>query len=150
MVQIEQTTQEHIDYLVQHICEDDKREVLGLGYTVEWAIKHSVDTALESACILWNGIPVLILGVGQSQPFDEEYCPWLLATDELPKHPVKVMKYSFLILNRWLSKYGKLSNYVDARHHRAVEWLAVLGAEMELQESYGPYARPYYKFTFGG
>ena len=150
MVQIEPITPAHIEYLSQNICEDDRREVLGLGFTVNWALKHSIETALESACILWNGIPVVILGVGQVNPFDEEYTPWLLATDELPKHPVKVMKYTYLILRRWISRYGKLSNYVDSRHTRAVEWLQALGAEMELHESHGPYGRPYYKFTFGG
>ena len=149
MVQIEQVTPLHIEYLIQNISDDDRREVLGLGLTVDWALKHSVETAVESACVSWNGIPVAILGIGQATPFEEEFTPWLLATDELPKHPVKVMRYSHAILRRWISRYGELMNHVDARHTRAIEWLSALGATLELEPSFGPYGRPYYKFTFG-
>jgi hypothetical protein len=149
MVQIEEVSETNFQYLVDNICEDDRREVLGLGHSVEWGLRHSIDTSIETACITWNGIPVLILGVGQMNPLDDEYNPWLIATDELPKHPVKVMKYSFKILKAWLDKYGKLVNYVDSRHERAVQWLQLLGATLEPAPDHGPYRRLYYKFTFG-
>lgn len=149
MVTIETPTEEHIKFLVANISKDDEREVLGLGVTVDWAVRHSLEVAKEAYCILWNGQPVTILGVGQLDPFQEEHSPWLLATDELPQHPVKVMRYSFIFLKRWLSRYGKLMNHVDARHTRAIEWLSALGAKLELEQEHGPYRRPYYKFTFG-
>jgi len=149
MVTIEIPTEDHIKYLVEHISKDDEREVLGLGLTVDWALRHSIETAEEVYCILWNGIPVTILGVGQAHPFDEYYTPWLLATDELPRHPVKVMRYSWAFLKKWLTKYGKLQNHVDFRHERARAWLEVLGAQFELEPEHGPYKRPYFKFTLG-
>jgi hypothetical protein len=65
-------------------------------------------------------------------------------------YPRLVMKYSRELITRWLTKYGPLTNFVDSRHIRAIAWLRHLGAEFDLLPEFGPYKKPFYKFSIRG
>lgn len=141
-------TEEDILYLLANISIEDKRELRAQAVDTEWAIRHSIELADESLAIIANGNCLCILGI-TSMGVSGTALPWLLGTDEMKNYPRQVLIYSRRIISRWKSYYPYMENWVDARHHRAINWLTHLGAKFEYHEHYGIYGRPFYKFSFG-
>lgn len=148
-IDIHYPTDEDVLELVANILPADRDEILALGYEIEWAIRNSIATSLEVGAIRADGKLAAITGVCQSNTLGERVYPWLVSTPELLRHPRAVVEYSRNILAAWLQVYPHMSNYVDQRHYRAVRWLRWLGAKLRPEPAFGPYARPFYHFTFG-
>jgi hypothetical protein len=138
-----------ISELLEGLLPADRAEILALGHDPEWAIRNSVETSLECVAIRGDGRLACLTGVGKSAALDDAVYPWLLSTDMILLHPKHCLKMSKLILNRWLAVHPYMTNFVDVRHERAIRWLTWLGANLELVDQYGPFKRPFYKFSFG-
>jgi len=142
-------TEEDILDLIKNISIEDKREILAQGVSVEWGVRHTLETSLEACAFRIEGKLAAMTGLCVNGVLVESVYPWLLGTPEMQKYPRLVLKYSRGILARWHAQYPCLTNYVDARHHRAIQWLTHLGARFEFIPEYGVYKRPFYKFSFG-
>lgn len=141
-------TEQDILDMIEGISLEDERELLAQGVEVEWAIRNSIKTASECVAALADGKLLCITGVSSENLTGDIY-PWLLGTDEMQKHPRAVLKYSRMLLQRWQARHPYMTNWVDARHHRAISWLTHLGATLEFIPQHGLYRRPFYKFSFG-
>lgn len=143
-------TEADIEELVANIAPDDAQEILGMGVSPEWGICNSIENSVEVVAIRDpKGRLACIVGLMQSQDLVPVYSPWMIGTVSMQEYPIQVLRLSKKILGRWKAQHPYMENYVDSRHTRAIGWLRHLGAKFELNPEYGPYRRPYYKFTFG-
>ena len=148
-LEIREPTEEDILELIENMSIEDRREILSQGISIEWGVRHTIETSTEAVAFRWDGKLAAITGLCVHGILIESYFPWLLGTPEMQKHPRKVLSFSRQILARWRAKHPYMVNYVDARHHRAISWLTHLGAKFEFIEKHGAYQRPFYKFSFG-
>lgn len=141
-------TTEDIEYLIKHLSVEDEREILCQGVSLEWAITSSIENSAEVVSIFDDDKLLCITGLVHDNGLVPRAYPWLLGTTAMQKYRRQVLLYSKKFILDWRTAYGKLENYVDARHHRAIQWLTHLGAELEFIEKHGIYQTPFYKFTF--
>lgn len=135
--------------LLENLLPADRQEILAMGFDPEWAIRNSVLTSLECVAIRGDGRLACLTGICETLALDPKVHPWLLSTDMILEFPRKTLVYSKRILSRWQLTHPYMTNYVDARHDRAIRWLVWLGARLTFEEHFGPYRRPFYKFEFG-
>lgn len=57
--------------------------------------------------------------------------PWMLGNDLIFKYPLTLMKTSRRIIDGMLNTYHILANFVDARNHRHIRWLKMMGFKFE-------------------
>ena len=135
--------------LVTKLSLEDRDELLIQAADPEWAIRYSIDSSVECVAVFGNGELACITGVNKDAGLVMQATPWLLGTDVMKKYPREVIRFSHLMLQRWSNQFPFMENYVDARHLRARRWLTFLGANGTLVPEYGPYKKPFYRFTFG-
>lgn len=148
-IKFEVPTHAHIEELKDGLSLEDRNELLAIGVGPDWGIPHSVAISLECVAVTINGKLVCITGVVQDTELTDHIYPWLLGTPLILKHRREVARYTRIILTRWMKRFPYMYNFVDLRHTRALAWLAHFGASFELVSEYGPYRRPFYKFSFG-
>lgn len=148
-IKFTQTTEADLEELAANILPADKTEILAMGFSVDWALRNSLKTSLEAVTCRANGEVACVTGVCQSIALSDTVAPWLISTPIILANPRPQLHYSRLILNKWRAEHPYMANYVDTRHFRAVRWLKWLGANLEDPIPFGPYARPFHKFTFG-
>ncbi len=119
-----------------------------MGFDPEWAVAHSVDSSAEVYSIFHHGELVSIIGIVDDGVTGISN-PWLLSTSLILNRPKEVVKVSRKLYHHFITRYGYLTNFVDQRHTRAIEWLRWLGARFTPVPEYGPYRRPFYQFEFG-
>lgn len=141
--------EEDIKELLVNLSREDRDELLIQAADPEWAIRHSIDSSIECVAVFGDGELACITGVNRDDGLVMQATPWLLGTEAMKKYPREVLKFSRLMLERWRSQFPFMENYVDARHLRARRWLTFLGANGTLVPEYGPYKKPFYRFTFG-
>ena len=140
-------TEEHILDLAENICEADRIEILGVGSDVLWGIQTSVETSDEScAAISEDGRVICLFGISSGMQLIGEGTPWFLSTEMVHKYRREVAVFSGRVLDKWLTEYPILTNYVDSRHTRAISWLRHMGATFTEVPGFGIYRRLYYKF----
>ena len=54
---------------------------------------------------------------------------WMVATDEIVKYQLSLIKYAKSLIAEWLEKYPVLLNRVDVRNTVHIKWLKWMGAE---------------------
>jgi len=142
-------TESHIQELLADLAEDDRQELLAQGVRPEWGIRTSIANSTEVVAISKGGKLGGITGLVETAGLAPQVYPWLLGTSFMQQHPVAIMKISKRLIARWRALHPYMYNFVDQRHTRAIAWLTALGAELEAIPAYGPYRRPFFKFTFG-
>lgn len=135
--------------LVENISPEDQMEIYALGFNPKFALDHAIENALDAVAIRKDDELACIVGISVEPGLFSEVTPWLVSTKLMRKHPRQVLELSKRIVARWRSLYPYMENYVDARHIKAITWLRHIGAVIHPEEPYGPYARPFHKFTFG-
>lgn len=142
-------TQADEEELIRELLPADRDEILALGFDPAWGVRNSVAASIECVAFRGNGRLICLTGVTQPTALGDVYHPWLLGTELMLRVPKELLKCSRTILDRWIAQFGHLENYVDARHERAIRWLAWLGADFTFIEKHGALRRPFYKFQFG-
>lgn len=142
-------SEEHVEFMLKEISWEDRREALAMGFSLEWVLRSSLKNSEQSMAILVDGELVCLLGVVFEDTLSAVATPWMVATPKMQLFRRPVLVYSKKVLSMWLEQYGYLENYVDARNHRTITWLTHLGASFEYLPYFGPYARPFYRFSFG-
>lgn len=101
--------------------------------THSWAVEIND----ELACLM-GVTPVSILsGIG---------CPWLLGSDEVPRHAGAFIKQTLIYIPLMLDAYPHLFNLVDARNTKAIRWLKRAGFNVMPPVPYGKSDMPFHPF----
>lgn len=138
-----------VDELVENMLPADYREIRALGYDPRFALEQSIANSVEYVAARVDGKLACITGLAVDSPLGEGAYPWLISTPVIFTNPLAFMRYTKKIVGHWQELYPFMANYVDERHCLAVRWLRHIGAEIHPAEPYGPYRRPFHRFTFG-
>ena len=145
------TTEEHILELSQTMRKDDIAEVwAGWHKTPLEALRISAEYTKQS----WTGLAddrvVCMFGIAQPSILSYVGAPWLLGSEELPKHFRTFLRGNKIYIKAIKKEFELLENYVDTRNTTAIRWLKWLGFELSSPEPYGVERRTFRKFTMKG
>jgi len=118
--------------------EADKREIAAnSGLAPEVALKESYATSSEIrlACHS-DGTPIAIFGIGPNPLQETMGIPWMVGTDELAKHSLPLVRDARKWVERQLSTYPILSNFVDSRNTTHLRWLRHIGFHIDETPKY--------------
>jgi hypothetical protein len=117
----------HVGYFAGRIREADKNEVeTGTGMPVTVALMGACERSEECWLVsqAGTGKPIAIFGLVESF---HSGIVWMVATNLLMKYPVRLMKISKRVIERWNQKHSLLHNFVDSRNEVHIEWLKHMG-----------------------
>lgn len=115
-------TQADIEYMARHLRPEDAREVeTATGESPEKVLPRFAGECY-TARRAPNDPPCVIFGC------DSDGVIWMLATPEVKRCPISVLREARYWIDHWSRKYGRVHNYVDTRNALHLRWLQYLGA----------------------
>jgi hypothetical protein len=131
--------------IVPYLRQADVEEIwASAGLSPAFAVAYSIAHSKDSWAVLLNGKPVAVFGVGEISA--ALGVPWLVATDEIERHPVRFYRTSKAVIVRMKERYAHLVNWVDARNTLSIRWLKWSGFTVEEPEPWGTYGMMFHKF----
>lgn len=125
----------------------DRAEVWALGrHDPMQAVVRSVAISDEAWVYLADGVPLAVFGVAPVAGHPGVGSPWLLGAVGVEKHARPFLALGRAYVARWLVRYGRLYNVVDARNARSIDWLRRLGFEFHPPVPVGPEQHPFLPF----
>ena len=119
------------------------------GVNPTFAVAYSIAHSKYRRAVLLNRKPVVLFGVGELPGSSETSgVPWLVATDEIEKHPVTFYRRSKSIISEMKHNYEYLTNWVDARNTLSLRWLKWSGFDIEDPAPFGSFGLMFHKFTW--
>lgn len=140
----------HAADLAANMRQEDRDEVMALaGQTPEQAVGMSMAISEEVWAGLADGRVLCLFGTAKVTALGDMVCPWMLSTDELPKHARKFLRHSKDVIAYWRDRHMRLSNAVDARYMTAIRWLRWLGFTVHEAMPMGPNKAMFHRVTIG-
>ena len=143
-------TKFHVQLLAPHMREADKREVWAAGHRRPFeALMYSLESSPRLAWTAVAGNDVLAMwGVGTAGHSAGQGSPWLLGSVRLytPRYRRELARRSKVFVKEMARQFELLVNYVDARNHESVRWIAWCGFTVFPTEPYGPDGVLFHRF----
>jgi len=137
-VSIVVATQEHIDTMKGSLRESDERACwVTAHYTANEGLQSSFDISDLCWVALVDGVPVACCGVGRRTMLSLRGIPWLLATNDIRKAGLKIVRHSRFLIRQMLDKFDFLETWVDARNKVSITWLKWCNFKLEEAEPIG-------------
>ena len=123
---------DHIPHIAAHMRQADRDEVAAShGITPLAAMEMSLRRSRRAWTIMSPaGVPVGMFGVGDTNILAGVGSPWLLGTDELPRHAIIFLRQCPYWVGQLLEGYTVLRNCVDDRNKLSIRWLKWLGFDV--------------------
>lgn len=141
------TTPEHVRYIAAHMREADKQEVwLATGCPPGLVLPRAVGISREVWTAVVDGVPAAIYGYSLTPT--GEGIPWMLGTDEVPRHQRALVARGREIVRYIDTQCRCQVNLVHAENTRAIRWLKALGYSLEAPVKHGPFEAlfiPFYR-----
>ena len=136
--------------LAPRVRAADRAELMdGWGHTPAFALTEGV---LGSDRV-WSGFAdrdlVCIFGVAPVPRSAGTGVPWLIGSDLILRHQRAFLRRNRAKLAEMQALYPVLRNWVDARNHAALRWLAWLGFTIDPAGPMGPRGLPFHHFHRG-
>ena len=133
---------------------EDAAEVLASdGLSPVESIIQSWASSRETWTVRLNGEVAAMYGVALT-PYGTALTPvavaWLLTTTAVDRHPVTFFKESKRIVKELAERYGVLTNFVDARYGKALNWARRLGFDVQQVITFGRNGEPFNPISYGG
>ena len=143
--EIVEATEAHLEEAAANLRQADRDEL--------WASFHltpleAIKTAQSETTFasLADGKVLCIYGTWRPAATSLKGVPWMLSTNELPKHYRYFARGSKGYINYLKEHFLRLENYVDARNKLAVRWLGWLGFTVEPPTLFGAEQLPFHRF----
>ena len=133
---------------------EDAAEVMAShGLSPVEAIIESWANSKEAWTVRFNGEVAAMYGIVLT-PWGTALTPvavgWLLTTTAVDRHPVTFFKESKRIVKELAERYGVLTNFVDARYGKALNWARRLGFDVQQVITFGRNGEPFNPISYGG
>lgn len=136
-MKIYDVSEDHIRDTASNMRDGDRKECLDiLGLSPYNAVKQSVLQS-EEAYTGWRDGILGIIGVVPPSLLGDTAQPWMLTTNQLTKSPRVILKFTKPFIKRWLERYPRLVNYVDAEYTAALRWAKWSGFTIHEPAPYG-------------
>lgn len=137
--------------IVPRMREDDRREVVALGETVETAVLLAVTLSAGDAWLVtFDGEPAAIFGVVPCSLLMGHAVPWLLTTPVIDRFPKTFYKVSRTVLAQLRERYSLLGNMIDVRYKKSLRWARRLGFTVKDPKPQGPHGALFCEVVMGG
>jgi hypothetical protein len=149
--------------IVPYLRQADVDEMTdGIGVSPAWGVAYSIAGARPGGAArvgdpgpVTGGnapgppahIPVALFGIGPTLEKGVGV-PWLVATKEIERHPVRFYRISKKLFPSLAEGYERLVNWVDARNTLSLRWLAWLGFEMGPPTPFGVRGLDFHKMSW--
>jgi len=142
--------QKHFDVLInlKYRQNDYDEVVASSGMTPKEVLMATLDSQMECYVMVEKGEVFGVMGIALSDVFGA-VVPWMIATEEIMKHQLTLLKLSRKYVNEWKAKYKFLVNLVDSRNVSSIKWLEWLGFNVNKEGKWilcDPEV-PFYAFT---
>ena len=138
---------EHVEALALNMRRPDVDECWAAAHMAPYeALQRSVLVSDEPLTGLADGHVACIFGVSSLSPLSDDGHPWLLGSDDMDRHAIPLLRGSVRYVAAAAERYRTLSNYVDARNVKAVQWVAWLGFTVDEPKPYGIERLPFHYF----
>lgn len=128
--------------------EADKAEIWAEGhFDPKFALTSSIQNSSVSLTFLHNGAIVGMFGVSPDSMLATRAKVWMLTSEEIYNVKICFLKCSRWIIDKFLSLYPTLWNFVDARHEESIRWLRWVGAKIFDSVPYGIEKIPFHYFN---
>jgi hypothetical protein len=111
-----------------------------------FAVSYSIAYSRVAWAAELDGKPIAVFGVGTGE--NGAGIPWLVATNEIERHPVLFYRMSKRLFSSVRDGYTYLENWVDARNVLSLRWLKWLGFTIEKEEPRGPLGLMFHRAWF--
>lgn len=136
-------TPAHAAALAPLLRPEDAAELDALGVDAGEIIAASIANSLEAWTWMADDEPGAIFGVSSQQTMGAEGFAWVLTGRAVENHLLTFCRGYRFHVKRFADMFPRLVNYVDARHEKALRWLAALGFVIEPPAPFGPKAAPF-------
>lgn len=148
--EIVEATAEHAAALASTMRQEDRTEVwAAAGHTPAQALQNALAASAEAWTGLADGKVLCMFGVAKLSILGDMASPWMLSSEELPRHARAFLRVSRVVVARWRERYPHLVNFTDSRYKTAVRWLSWLGFTIHPAEPFGPDRVPFHRITIG-
>lgn len=148
-IKVRYSTRQDAEYLAKNMRQTDIREIWDSHHhTPETAMKIAVLDSLIAFTVERDDVPVIMFGIYPESICGVKASIWMLATDDMKKISLRVVRHSRRFVNMMLEYYPHLENYVSNDNKRSITWLRALGAKLYDPAPYGIEQKLFRKFTF--
>lgn len=135
---IEPATLEHVAMILPKLREADRIELSRTApFSVERQLELSVRCSWDAIAGFADDEIVVLAGVASHNRLLGIGCPWMVATDELPKHARVFLREDKKLIEKWLEIFPRLENWVDNDNVISQKWLKRLKFELDNPVAYG-------------
>ena len=138
---------EHGEYIAANIRQIDRKEIYYFGTLQPLpAIRMTAANAVAAWTVLVDDVPAMMFGINRRSHLSQVGVPWLLATDEVEKHPMRFAYASKVYFDRMVRAFPKMENHVLAENKVTIRWLKWLGFDMEEPAPFGAFQAHFRRF----
>ncbi|MDR1378537.1 MAG: hypothetical protein LBJ36_05745 [Synergistaceae bacterium] len=129
--------------ITPYLRSADTQEIVeGSGISPSLAVAFSIAHSSPGYAALLDGELVVVFGASPAGAPGVGVV-WLLATQEIERHPVRFYRESKRMFGNVAEKYETLINWVDQRNTLSLRWLKWLGFEIGEPEPWGVMGLPF-------
>jgi hypothetical protein len=144
----------HIPVIAANMREADREELRAAWCMAPFdCMCHGLSYSDKAWTGLIDGVPMCMFGCVAASVMGNVGRPWMVGTKLLDEHPlVFLRRYRRSgCIEEMRERFDLLTNYVDVRNTRAIEWLSWLGFSFRREpERIGPYRMPFLRFEMRG
>jgi len=148
---VREATLDDIMYIASNIREEDREEIkanCGLPPELAFLGYHQQNREMYVAGMHCYNDADVLFGCDKVPGVPEVGIPWLVSTPRLYEHPQMFLPYSKKIFDYFNTRHPLLTNYIDARNTRHIEWLRWLGCKfLRVVDNFGAEGRPFIEFV---
>jgi len=146
MIEIRPLDRHDIQNMLGVIRRSDIMEIeQGCGMGIREALEYGLQHSTKALLMLGDGQPLAALGDVRHGQIG---VPWLISTNHIDNHARAFLRACRPLFEQMADRHEVLTNYVDARNHAAIRWLAWLGFDMGAPVAYGPRGLPFRQFSY--
>ena len=126
-------TPEDIDFVARNMREADRQEVLasvGIEPTLVLPAYLNEGREVYAAGLCLDNRAEVLFGFDPIFGVERAAVIWLLSTPRIYAHPVEFVMRSKAIFEEAHQRFDLLTNFIDARNTRHIQWLKHLGFTM--------------------
>lgn len=140
VVDLTPPTDGDIDYLVEHMRDQDVVELLAGGHDdIRSVLADSIRLSLWSYAVRVNGELACIMGLGTyGTALTPTGVPWMLGTPLVKKQRRVLVRLGHQYIAKMLDAAPRLINTVHAENSVAIRWLERMGFDLHPPHQAGP------------
>lgn len=145
----DETIREAAGYVADNLRQADEDEVWAmLGVSPQQALPASLAGSSQSWVLMdGSSLPIGLMGVAPTM-LPNLGNPWLVGTDAVTADAISFARQTPKYVAKMHEEYRVLTNFVDARNEKAIDWLLFAGFHLiDADLRHGPEERLFFQFS---